>query len=985
MTAIERTAYPRFKTQITQQELEQVYRPTIAEQAFVLTTAKGNAVRLRLMVLLKTCQRLGYFVSFNAVPRRIVDYIRAQMSIDQTVVLAVNRSKIKLTRLYHAVRVYMGVKSYQQDGEAVAVAAIHKALDSKDNPADLINEVIEELIRQNFILPGFSTLDRLVSRHRTHYHQHLFMQVFERLTDVEKQQLDRLPLLSDSTGSTDFSVLKQPPGAPRLTELHALTDRLMWLEGLLDSQRLLQGISPTRIKHFAGEARVLETGDLLDCEPPKRYLLLLCLLQRAQTLTRDHLVETFIKRIQHFHKRAEEALQILREQLRDLTEVMVDMIGKISQSAQVNLDDQRFGQEVRQLLQLNGGPEVLAERAELLAAYHDNNYLLLLPRFYHSHRAVLFRMLAVLHIEATAPHNSFWAALQFMRGLERVKDEWIPLTIALNFTSRKWRNLLIKHDEQGDWLHRQQFELCVFSHLALGLKAGDLCVAHAEAFADIRAQLLSWEACQPLLLEHCQALHLPTSAQSFVGELRQRLHQRAAQVDADYPDNRSLTFTHTGQVTLARDKRLPLPEGCEALKREISRRMPQRSVLEILANVQHWTNFTRHFSPPSGSDPKIADSATRYLLTVFGYGCNLGPTQTAKHTLLNISARMISLLNRQHSTSEKIDAALRDIIHYYRRLDLPGYWGTGTAAAADGTQFDLYRNNLLAERHVRYGGYGGIAYNHIADSYIALFSHFIACGVWEAVYIIDGLLKNTSDLQPNTLHADTHGQSEAVFGLTYPLGIQLMPRIRNWKQLIFYKPSKAVTYQHLEPLFSDSINWKRIEVYWQDLMTVVLSIRVGKLLPSTLLRKLGTYSRQNRIYQAFRELGRVIRTLFLLDYISDEALRRRVQQMTSKMESFNGFSKWLFFGGDGVIAENDPIEQEKRIKYNHLVANAVILQNAADMTQILRDLVREGFTVTREMLAHLSPYMTDHIRRFGDYVLDLNTVPPPLALDTPLL
>ena len=60
---------------------------------------------------------------------------------------------------------------------------------------------------------------------------------------------------------------------------------------------------------------------------------------------------------------------------------------------------------------------------------------------------------------------------------------------------------------------------------------------------------------------------------------------------------------------------------------------------------------------------------------------------------------------------------------------------------------------------IRYGGYGGIAYHHVSDNYIALFSHFIPCGVWEAVYIIEGLLKNESDIQPDTVHTDTQGQS----------------------------------------------------------------------------------------------------------------------------------------------------------------------------------------------------------------------------------
>src|SRR6195256_1395594 len=112
---------------------------------------------------------------------------------------------------------------------------------------------------------------------------------------------------------------------------------------------------------------------------------------------------------------------------------------------------------------------------------------------------------------------------------------------------------------------------------------------------------------------------------------------------------------------------------------------------------------------------------------------------------------------------------------------LPKLWGAGTHASADGMKWDLYEQNLLAEYHIRYGGYGGVGYYHVSDTYIALFSHFIPCGVWEAVYILDGLLKNQSDIQPDTIHADTQGQSTPVFGLAYLLGIDLMPRIRNWK------------------------------------------------------------------------------------------------------------------------------------------------------------------------------------------------------------
>jgi hypothetical protein len=94
------------------------------------------------------------------------------------------------------------------------------------------------------------------------------------------------------------------------------------------------------------------------------------------------------------------------------------------------------------------------------------------------------------------------------------------------------------------------------------------------------------------------------------------------------------------------------------------------------------------------------------------------------------------------------------------------------------------------------------------------------------------------------------------------------------------------------------------------------------------------------------------------------------------VEAYNGFAKWLFFGGDGLILESDPEEQEKRIKYNDLVANAVAIQNVIDLTRAVRQLIREGYPVKREDLAVLSPYQTRHIKRFGDYILTPN-IPEP--------
>src|SRR5918992_2678378 len=160
----------------------------------------------------------------------------------------------------------------------------------------------------------------------------------------------------------------------------------------------------------------------------------------------------------------------------------------------------------------------------------------------------------------------------------------------------------------------------------------------------------------------------------------------------------------------------------------------------------------------------------------------------------------------------------------YAQLPLQRVWGSGKSASADGTQWEMTTQNLMSEYHIRYGGYGGIGYYLVADSYIALFSRFSTCGAWEGHYILDFIDENQSDIQPDTLHADSQGQSTAIFGLAYLLGIQLMPRIRHWKNLNLCRPHGDPRYTHIDALFGDHVDWDRIETMLPDMLRVALSI-----------------------------------------------------------------------------------------------------------------------------------------------------------------
>jgi TnpA family transposase len=984
VTSIERTAYPRFKQFPDPSELAEFYTPTPVEIQLVKSRTKSHEGFFSLMVMLKSFQRLGYFPHPECVPNAVIKHLRSCLKLQSWVkAIPSERQRYQYQKV---IREYLGVKPYDKNAQKLITILVETEASIKDHPADLINVAIEKLIKERYELPAFSTLDRLIRHLRHLINNRLFELVNQGLTDTELLYLDRLLVGETEETIATLNLIKSPPHSATLTGMKLLQSKFDALMTFGDAQRLLASIAPTKIRYFAAMARAMDISEFQDLKAAKRRTLLLCLLYEAQVKTRDYLVEMFLKRIKKIHNNAKQRLQELREKHLTQTSELLGTLAEVLTASKEASNRAVLGEKVQSILDEHGGTELLLQKYEEIAAYNTNNHLPLVWRFYSAHRKTLFGLVRSLDIHSTSADESVIDALKFVLDNEHKRGKYLPFSISLDFISHNWRSLVVKEVERKEVLVRQQLEICIFSSLATEFKTGDACVVGSESYADFRAQLLSASECEPLLEEYCQQLGFPADASGFVAYLREELTRVAESVDKICSDGKQFTINKNGEPVLKRIPSLSEPIEVQELEAKIRALMPERSILDILCNVEHWLNWTRHFGPVSGSEPKFKQPAERYIFTTFGYGCNLGPNQTARHSRGAVTSHMISYTNRRHISTAKIEAAIRDIINAFNRFSLPSIWGTGKKAAADGSKFEIYENNLHSEYHIRYGGYGGIAYHHVSDKYIALFTHFITCGVWEAVYILDGLLKNLSDIQPDTLYADTQGQSGPVFAISYLLGIKLMPRIRSWKHCAIYRPSEDSTYQYIEPLFKGVANWNLIKTHYHDLMRVVLSIKAGKVMPSTLLRKLGSYSKKNRLYQAFLELGKVVRTMFLLDYISNVRMRQEITAITNIVEKYHHFLDWVFFGKDGAITENDPIEQEKRFKYLDLVASAVILQNTVDLSLAIQTLMAQGEVVNYRYVKALSPYATRHLKRYGDYVVNLHNIPQPMevAIHLPL-
>ena len=990
MTSIYRTAYPRIHAnkKITPKELETYYSLIDTELDYIRKNIRGDDLRLSFAVQLKIFQYLNYFPALTAIPQNIVDHIRKQLPfINDNSIFGYQHDSANY-RHHDMIYQYLEITSWKKQnnrdagvqpnpGRYFAIQTAYSAAQTMSYTADVINVVIEELRNNRYELPPFNQLLQLVKHTRNAANRKIFLEIERRLPTKQKETFEELLIIKPGFNYTGYNGLKQLPKKATVNHFKELIKHHNWLMQLGDVKKHVGDIPLTKLQQFAGQAKSLDASDVKKCTPAKRYALVACLVYHAQRRAKDSLAIMFCKILSKMHKKANEKLEQLIEESKEKNKNLVtkfrDVLG-ICRDKPHNID---LVNEIVGEIGDRNGASILHDNCTEVLACLDNQTLHLLPEFYGSKRSILFRLLDCLEPESITQNDPLIKTMCIIRENESNRKKHLSSELDLSFAGNNWRKLISKTVTDNNALEQRYLELCVFSTLANNLQSGDNFINGAYEFADYRESLLDMSLCEKQLDGYCKTVGIPSNARNFVIFAQKNLTNATNLVDLNYPNIDELSIDKNGRPTLKRRLAKKPSKKAIWLAEEIKKRMPKRNILDILCNSHHYTGWADIFEPISGLETKIDNPTERYILTAFAYGSAMGPEQTVQHISAkkNITSRMLSWINRRHVTSKMLDEVRKLLINFSLTFPLVNAWGDGTACAGDGDLQELREENLIAALHMRYQKKGGIAYHHIANNYIALFSTFIPCGVWEAVAIIEGLLKNESDLQPKKIHADTQGQSTIVFALAYLLGFKLMPRIRNWKDYNFYRPDKNAKYKHIDPLFDTAIDWKLIEACWQDMMQVVLSIKAGKISSMLLLRKLGSYSRKNKLYYALQELGRVVRTQFLLEYISDVEMREVITATTNKVESYNRLSDWVSFGSEILVESNDEEEMEKAIKYRGLLTDAVILQNIIDITATGGQLKTEGHDIAKEDFDITSPYLTGHIMRFGVYTVDLGNVP----------
>ena len=197
----------------------------------------------------------------------------------------------------------------------------------------------------------------------------------------------------------------------------------------------------------------------------------------------------------------------------------------------------------------------------------------------------------------------------------------------------------------------------MLTYLAEELRTGDVAVAGAQAYADSAGQLLSPAQCSALLPPFCAEVGLAASAAGFQAQLQARLTAQAAESGVDYPDNADLVIDEQGTATLKRRRAAPPSPTALALEAELTRRMPERTLLGDPGPHRALAAMVAPLRPGIGIRPKLGDAFFRYVLATFTHGSNLGPARAARH-IAGVSAHELGATARRHVTIGKLNSAI---------------------------------------------------------------------------------------------------------------------------------------------------------------------------------------------------------------------------------------------------------------------------------------------------------------------------------------
>ena len=890
-----------------------------------------------------------------------IEYVARQIGINPSEVCIESYSKETYARHQRAILSYFGYSPFDEAAKTIIINEIAALIRVQFRPKLVLLEIIQVLTVKKIAIPSYNVLADLIVA-ALNSHQRTLSKIIEAcLTENQRTNLDTL-LEKEPSNSTEegwryrLTLLKKPNQSTRPAKIRAnLADlgtvQTLYLDLMPVVQRL--DLSYESIRYYAYSVIKAQIPQVSRRADEDRFLHLIAFIVYQTFKLNDILIDILLSAVQaavnaaekeqkevYFRERdqrnqsfttlVEQFRQNVQETLSAIRTIVAD--AKLNDSQKVVLIDGVLNEKSAKPAQVEQQIDEFKQSAVKIQQGQDYFALLETRSLKLQHRVAY--IIRQVQFAPNCSKPALWAALCHYQP----QDGNVAKSAPVDFLAEDQRAALTATDGK---FRVSLYKALFFVEVAETIKSGALNLLHSEKFRSLDEYMIQkadWEANRA---EYLQRARLEGFA-----DCKATLKALEKTLDARYKEtNQNLIAGNNPCLTIRADGSFhvstPKQEEVECLS--LGTFFPERkyiSMLEMLATVDHATNFLDEFEHWQIKYQRARPVKKILFAGIIGYGCDIGHSKLAEISKQIDDGELDNAVNWYFSL-QNVQGANDRILRLTNRMSLPNIYRNQSDVlhtSSDGQKIEVAVDSLNANYSYKYLGKDkGVSVVTFIDMRDLMWhSTVISSAEREAAYVIDGLMHN--DVIKSDIHStDTHGYSEVIFASTYLLDFEFAPRIKgvSRQQLYAFKHRKHYEEQGYLILPDHYIRENYFEDQWDDVLRFIATIRLKVTTASQLFKRLNSYSKQHPLYRALKEFGKIPKTLFILKYCDDLQFRQAIEKQLNKVEGSNKFSKAVSFGHNQEFIQSEKEDQEIAEACRRLIKNAAVCWNYLYLSQEL--------------------------------------------------
>lgn len=969
LSSEQRENYGRYIGAPSPHDLARYFHLDDADHALI-AQKRGEHNRLGFAVQLSTVRYLGTFLEDPlAVPPAVLHTLAKQLRIE--VIDGARTYSTGEQRWQHAAEIrssygYVDI-SERQVGFRLTRWLYALCWTGTDRPSVLFLRATTWLVTHKVLLPGCSTLERYVARLRSRVEERLWRLLGQGISNEQQTRLENLLVVPIGARSSQLDRLRKGPVMVSSSSLVLALLRLHSVRDLGIRLPAAARIPATRVAALARFVGAAKVNAILRLPNPRRLATLVAFVHCLEANAQDDALEVLEALLRELFGSAIKADKKARlRTMKDLDQAAATLASACQMLLDTSLPDAELRIRLFEKIPRDTLTQAL-NGVNALIRPDDNVFYRELDTKYRTVRRFLPTLVEHIRFGANAAGEPVVAACDWLRA--NMVQQNTGVDAPREVVGKSWRRHVLHQDGTIDF---HAYTFCVLEELHTALRRRDVFVAPSWRYADPRAGLLDgteWETTRPII---CRTLGLSANPEPTLAALASDLDRTYRAVAARLPDNPAVRFEKTGDkhdLVLSPLDKLDEPASLVALREKVTGMLPRVDLPELILEIAARTGFTDAFTHISERTARAADIHVSLCAVLMAEACNTGLEPLIRSDVPALKRDRLSWVDQNYIRDDTLTDANATLVASQSRLPLANLWGGGEVASADGIRFVVPVRTVHAGHNPKYFGVGrGVTwYNLLSDQFSGLNDITVPGTLRDSLILLAVVLEQQTDLQPTQIMTDTGAYSDVVFGLFRLLGYRFSPRMADVGGTRFWRIDPQADYGMLNDISGHHISLQKIVPYWDDMLRLVGSLKLGRVPAVGIMRTLQVGDRPTRLAQAIAEFGRIDKTLHTLTYIDDEAKRRSTLTQLNRGEGRHSVARAVFHGKRGELRQHYREGQEDQLGALGLVLNMIVLWNTIYTEAALSQLRAEGYPVKDEDVVRLSPLLHEHINMLGHY------------------